>query len=528
MDPSAAMLIYLSALPFIVALMGAFDAFALTRTPLPPVDLPSDAAALAVELRLALAEPFFSTAALLLLLLVGQSQGGPAPTAIALGALAWIIGVPLRCGRIADPILRAVRYRLLRLSLGRWLTLVAPAAFLPQFVWLLSCLGAVLVWQSVRLGQQQLASTPRRSLRPPVAATRPLPPAAPAPAAGQVLAGAPFAAPRPRRGPSPAAAPARPSPAELLLRNGPPAPPLPCPCCGALAPLRELVCPECGLLFASQVPAALAPIARYGYHVVRPLGVGGMSSVYLAYDEASKGWCCVKSVVGVDHTGDTVWRAEAAASLAREASVLVELEHPRVSRLLDWLDDPRLPCMVLGLVAGPSLEQRLVAAGSAGLPVAEVCGWGAVLAEVLAYLAAREQPVAHGDIKPGNVILTGAPALPTLVDFGSAAVLRAGGPGLEYHMNYGTPGYAAPEQYRGQLGPASDVYGLGATLYHLLTGDDPAQHPLQFPRLPALGAELRALLEEMLEVEPGLRPRPAPLAARLGALRNARGEARGG
>lgn len=482
----------LSSLPVILALMGASDTFVLARRPpAPTAPLPPDLATMMVEVRLALCEPLLSIGALLVAIIAGLPAG--AAQAVALGSLVWIVGLPWRGRPLQDPAMRAVRSRLLWLNFARWATLLAPAAILPAIWAPLAVVGAVLMWRTTIWGKDLLTNV---LVLPPPPRARP----------ASLVVSAPRVAP-----PQPITL----SPEEALLRSLPPGPELPCVSCGTVIPLNVAVCEQCGLLFASRVPAALRPLADSGYHVLRPLGAGGMSAVYLAYDRTAASWCSVKTVVSVDAQGDVVWRRQASESLAREASVLVELEHPHIVRVINWLDDAAAPALVLDLVPGVSLDQYLHDRGGAPLAVADVLALGRALTGVLGYLAAQEQPVAHSDIKPGNILVGRDLARPTLVDFGAAARLPAGGTMLAPHSAFGTPGYAAPEQYRGEVGVASDIYGLGATLYHLLTGDDPAQHPTQFPALVAVPPTLQELLAAALSPDPLRRPTAAEFGAGL-------------
>ncbi len=342
-------------LALLVALMAGVDAFLMAvRRPAPGL-LPPDTAELAAQLRFAFVEPVVSVVALLLILLSAPVIYYPVVVGIVLCSLAWILIRPLRGRPLADPALRAARATLLRLSLARWATLILPALILPSAWPYLSFVGAAVLWRMSIWGSYQLTNVlvPQRAGR----------------AAGQALAPGPAAPP---------AAPARPapSPTERLLRAAPPGPPLRCAGCGAASPIAEAVCPSCGLVFASRIPAALAPLAARGYHLLRPLGAGGMSAAYLAYESSSPSWCCLKTIVSVDQSGDVVWRRQAAASLAHEASVLAELDHPQVSRMRAWLDDPLRPCLALELISGASLEQALAARGGPGLPATTVCAWG--------------------------------------------------------------------------------------------------------------------------------------------------------
>jgi serine/threonine protein kinase len=251
------------------------------------------------------------------------------------------------------------------------------------------------------------------------------------------------------------------------------------------------------------------------YVVLRPLGNGGMSSVYLARDQAIGRLCVLKTLASVDQHS-VAWRLEAAACLGREAELLGQLDHPRVAHLLGWSSDGGNDFLVLEYIAGPTLEQRLsraTAGGNVGrgaaMPIGQALGYGCAVAETLCYLAELPQPVAHCDIKPANLILRAGSGTPVLVDFGGAVHTL---PGLRPTIRldrYGTPGYAAPEQYAGCSSPQSDVDGLAATLYQLTTGDDPSAHPLAFPALAALPTEVASVLAAALA--------PAPDARRFGA-----------
>ena len=332
---------------------------------------------------------------------------------------------------------------------------------------------------------------------------------------GERLLDGPLAAPH--YAPTPPLAVAPPAPQPLSLEIAPPLDParaVRCSICHAPTALAATDCPACGLVFLSRVPAALC--GRPDYIVLRPLGGGGMSSVYLARGAADGRLCVLKTLASIDGPGTPGWRAEAAECLRREAAVLAQLDHPRVARLLD-----REPSdggfLALEYIAGATLEQRLIEAGAA-LPPGEALAYGAAVAEVLCYLAELPQPVAHCDIKPANLILPPGSRAPVLVDFGGAARVLAGPQPTVRLERYGTPGYAAPEQYQGRSSPKSDIYGLAATLYHLLTADDPCAHPLRFPALPALAPEIAAALAPALAADPDERPEARVFGARLREL----------
>lgn len=304
-------------------------------------------------------------------------------------------------------------------------------------------------------------------------------------------------------------------------------PPIFCSLCHAATSLTDEACPSCGLFFRSRIPPALRNLRRY--RPLRPLGDGGMSSVYLARDLGEGRLRVLKTPASVDGVGQPGWQAAAQACLDREAKVLSCLDHPHIVRKVAYEPDGAPPYLVLDYVPGPTLEQYLSRFDQHGNRVAgQVLSSGAALryaagvAELLVYLANLSQPVLHLDIKPANLIVPPEHRQPVLVDFGSARSLLAPGmPGTPITVsldNFGTPGYAAPEQYRGRPTLASDIYGLGATLYHLLTDDDPTVQPLKFSALDNLPPDVAALLRAMLAPEPAARPAATDLQAELELL----------
>jgi len=143
------------------------------------------------------------------------------------------------------------------------------------------------------------------------------------------------------------------------------------------------------------------------------------------------------------------------------------------------------------------------------------------VARILEYLHAQPHPVVHQDIKPANLILEHQLGIARLVDFGTAHVeIPAGAePGNGRRASiYGTDGYAPPEQYQGRPVPRSDVFALAATTYHVLTDDDPRDHPFKFPRLPELPRDLRVALERALRSSPTERSTATELREALETL----------
>ena len=145
---------------------------------------------------------------------------------------------------------------------------------------------------------------------------------------------------------------------------------------------------------------------------------------------------------------------------------------PKVREHFEW--HGRL-YLVMDFVDGENLEQMLARNGGRPLPERQVLAWIVPVCGALQYLHTRIPPILHRDVKPANIIVTPA-GHPVLVDLGIAKEhLPGAGQTATFVRKAGTEGYAPPEQYAagGQTGPWSDVYGLGATLYHLLTGTVP-------------------------------------------------------
>jgi hypothetical protein len=214
-----------------------------------------------------------------------------------------------------------------------------------------------------------------------------------------------------------------------------------------------------------------------------------------------------------DRLGDDE-RQVAIELFEREALMLAQLDHPGLTRVWDYFRESGRACLVMEYVPGLTLRD-LLRRHSGSIPESFVVACGQQLCDVLAYLHARQPPVIFRDIKPANVmvaaqdepepsgLLQSPPDLLTfkLIDFGIARLFKPEQPGDT--LIIGTPGYAPPEQYgQGQTDARSDVYALGATLHHLLSGQAPVGMPL--PPLEAIA--------------PGVTPGLADVVARATAL----------
>jgi serine/threonine protein kinase len=260
-------------------------------------------------------------------------------------------------------------------------------------------------------------------------------------------------------------------------------------------------------------------LERGRFEIARELGRGGFGAVYLAQDVRLKRDCVVKHLLipagASEQEIDDLRR-----TFEREADALVGLNqpgHPNIPEIYDFFSDAAGNYLVMKYIGGETLEQRLAHQGGR-LPWKEAVEFAVHVADALAYMHGRTPPVLHRDIKPANVLLDTTGRV-WLVDFGlsKAQSVAGGGAGLSQPM--GTPGYAPPEQHKqGGAVPRSDVYALAATLYHLVTGDDPASHPFQFPQLGTLPPGLQAAVANALETDPARRPASAPWKAQLESI----------
>ncbi|MGE0713348.1 MAG: protein kinase [Planctomycetota bacterium] len=212
------------------------------------------------------------------------------------------------------------------------------------------------------------------------------------------------------------------------------------------------------------VRAIAAGTVFSGCKIVRKLGEGGMGTVYLATREAD-GLAVVVKFLAAKHAKNPVWRTR----FLREAMVARKVAHPNVVGIYGVEVEGSQPHIVMELVEGADLEERLKREGR--LPPAEVARIGREVALGLA--AAHAQGVIHRDVKPGNVRLTAAGAV-KILDFGLAKAIESDDGVSLAGQVLGTPYYMAPEQWGDHMvDPRTDVFSLGATLYHLLTGQVP-------------------------------------------------------
>ncbi|MBR4864572.1 MAG: protein kinase [Oscillospiraceae bacterium] len=228
------------------------------------------------------------------------------------------------------------------------------------------------------------------------------------------------------------------------------------------------------------------------YRILSKVGQGGMSVVYLAIDEKTKCQYAVKEIRGSSVLSfDVVMK-----SFRGEVDMMKKLKHPAIPRIYDVIESQNSVILVMDFINGLSLQRIITDSG----PVDEkmVLNYARQLCEVFAYLHSQPAPVIYRDMKPANVIV-----LPDgnikLIDFGVARYYSAE-PKAEDTTCLGTIGYAAPEQFggMGQSDARTDIYNLGATLYHLVTGKSPSAPPYEILPIRQVNPELSRGLEAII------------------------------
>jgi parallel beta-helix repeat protein len=249
------------------------------------------------------------------------------------------------------------------------------------------------------------------------------------------------------------------------------------------------------------------------YRIVRKIGQGGFSAVYLVEDLVFNAAPRVIKEMSLHATGsqplDPQESQQAIASFQQEAMLLAGLTHPNLPRIYDHFEQQQRWYMVMDYINGQTLEERLEQAQGGKLTLKQVLPLARHLCTVLAYLHSQTPPIIFRDLKPANIMITGEEHV-YLIDFGIARLFKPGQ--SKDTVALGSPGYAAPEQYgRAQSTMLSDIYSLGATMHHLLSGRDPAETPFQFAPLTQLesepgGATISALIQRMIQIAPEQRP----------------------
>lgn len=238
------------------------------------------------------------------------------------------------------------------------------------------------------------------------------------------------------------------------------------------------------------------------YKILNKVGQGGMSVVYLAMNEkANKQWAIKE--VRKDGVKDFELIKQ---GLIVETDMLKKLSHPSLPSIVDVIEDDNTFLIVMDYIQGNPLSKTLEEYGAQSQE--NVVEWAKQLCDVLGYLHSRKPPIIYRDMKPANVMLKPDGSI-TLIDFGTAREYKS--KNIADTTCLGTIGYAAPEQFggMGQTDARTDIYCLGATLYHLVTGMNPCEPPYEIRPIrqinPALSNGLEKIIMKCTQRDPDAR-----------------------
>jgi tRNA A-37 threonylcarbamoyl transferase component Bud32 len=297
-----------------------------------------------------------------------------------------------------------------------------------------------------------------------------------------------------------------------------------CDECGAGLPSQATSCAACGHpvdasslsppvrstkapFVSSQTAETLARdfLLAQRYRIIGLIGQGGFAQVYKAKDTTHGNR--LVAIKRISLRGLSAREMiEATDTYNREIMYLSQLRHQSLPRIYEHFTDPDHWYIVMEYIHGETLEDRLKSTRRGHFSVRKVLEIGHSLCKVLNYLHDQQQSIIFRDLKPANVMITRKGRL-YLIDFGIARHYRP--QQRKDTTPLGSPGYAAPEQYgKAQTTTQTDVYGLGATLQTLLTGKEPLELLMSSgPSNHSIPKELQTLITQMLEREPGKRPR---------------------
>ncbi|MEO6588380.1 MAG: FHA domain-containing serine/threonine-protein kinase [Pyrinomonadaceae bacterium] len=238
------------------------------------------------------------------------------------------------------------------------------------------------------------------------------------------------------------------------------------------------------------------------YEIVRKIGGGGMGAVYLATDRNLGGILrAVKEMI--QSYVEEVQQDKAISDFKRESMLLTSLDHSSIPTIYDYFYDEKEGrfYLVMKYISGGDLASRLRSAPEGRIDEETVVSWAAQIADVLDYLHNRQPPIVYRDLKPANIMIDGNTGRTMLIDFGIARWINKEEKGV---TAVGTMGYAPPELFSGKVEPSSDIYSLGSTMFHLLTGADPQSNPLlifdfqKHPRPRQINPQLSDQIENIL------------------------------
>jgi serine/threonine-protein kinase len=257
------------------------------------------------------------------------------------------------------------------------------------------------------------------------------------------------------------------------------------------------------------------------YRIIYLVGQGGMGAIYQAEDTRLEGRLCALKEV-IPEPGDSPEHLEQIqAQFHREASVLARLDHPNLPKVSDYFLYGGRDYLVMDFVPGQDLRELIEEARSKEkfLPEDQVLIWAEQLCDALEYLHSQDPPVLHRDIKPANIKLTPTGTI-KLVDFGLVKLMAPDDSRtITVLQGRGTVQYTPLEQYGGDTGHTdvrSDIYSMGATIYHLLTAQPPLEAKQRFlqpgamPSIRAINPQVSLYVEDVVAHAMAMHPDDRP------------------
>ena len=240
------------------------------------------------------------------------------------------------------------------------------------------------------------------------------------------------------------------------------------------------------------------------YEILKEIGQGGMSIVYVAMDNRLNKQWAVKELKN-DGSQSVEMQLK---GIEREANILKKVDHPVLPRIVDIIDKDGTIYVVMDYIQGLALDRILKEEGAQ--PQENVIEWAKQLASALDYLHSLNPPIIYRDMKPSNIMLQPDGRV-KLIDFGTAKEYKV--ENIADTTALGTRGYAAPEQFGDEQGRGiyktdarTDIYCLGATIYHIVTGKNPCEPPYVMRPIrewnPALSSGLEKIIEKCTQPNP--------------------------
>lgn len=225
------------------------------------------------------------------------------------------------------------------------------------------------------------------------------------------------------------------------------------------------------------------------YEILKEIGVGGMSRVFLAMDiSINKQW----AVKQIDKNSAEYKATVNENQTLNEIEILKSLDHPALPRITEVIDDKDSIYVVMDYIEGETLSKIIEVYGRQDQELVSM--WIIQVLDILEYLHGQNPPIIYRDIKPSNLMLKPDGNI-KIIDFGVARTYKEG---KDDTICFGTRGYASPEHFTKKTDERSDIYSVGSTMHHLLTGLHPSLFPFDLPDIRSVDENLSSGLEEII------------------------------